>query len=281
MKATRHHDQYPPRDVTQGPLSDSSGMAVSIGTCYLRLPMTVLSNVWPGIVIVEGIMGSGKSTTVLRIADRLNASGISSVGITEGVSPHPIRFDWDVPWVDMPAAQLASSAVARWRAYASNTSTSESIAIVDGQLFHGNLTSLFLLDADMNLILEYVDDVVAAIKPLRPLLIYFHQADIDQAIRSIAAERGDTWVRYQVDWKLGSPYAVRHGLNGLEGLIDLYRNYRQLTDRLYTGLEIQKISIETSGRDWAEYDEIIYRVLMSQDAVSEVPASLPSQERQE
>jgi hypothetical protein len=229
--------------------------------------MTVLSNVWPGIVIVEGIMGSGKSTTVLRIADRLNASGIPSVGVTEGVSPHPIRFDWDLPWVDMPAAQLANSAVACWRTYTSSTSTSESISVVDGQLFHGNLTSLFLLDADMNLILEYVDDVVAAIKPLRPLLIYFHQDDVAQAIRAIAVERGDTWVRYQVDWKLRSPYAVRHSLNGLEGLIDLYRNYRHLTDRLYKGLEIPKISIENSGRDWARYAKIIDCILMDPNAI--------------
>ncbi|MFM9846094.1 MAG: hypothetical protein ACKVP3_02930 [Hyphomicrobiaceae bacterium] len=239
--------------------------------------MTVLSNVWPGIVIVEGIMGSGKSTTVLRIADHMNASGIPSVGITEGVSPHPIRFDWDTPWVDMPPAQLATSAVGRWREYASSTSTSESISVVDGQLFHGNLTSLFLLDADRSLILEYVNDIVAAVTPLRPLLIYFHQDDVGQAIRTIAAERGNAWVRYQVHWKLRSPYAVRHSLNGLEGLIDLYRNDRHLTDRLYTGLEIPKISIETSGRDWATYEKIIHRILMSQNAILEAPTSLPFQ----
>src|SRR5262245_55515987 len=173
-------------------------------------------NIWSRIVIVEGIMGSGKSTTVLRIADQLQASGVSVLGITEGVSPHPIRFDWDEPWEDMPPAQLAKSAIARWRAYANSASSSESITVVDGQLFHGNLTSLFLLDADLALISGYLHEVVAAIKPLRPLLIYFHQDDVDRAIRTIGAERGDAWVTYQVDWKLTSPYAVKHGLAGLE-----------------------------------------------------------------
>ena len=95
--------------------------------------MTRLScSIWPGIVIVEGIMGSGKSTTVLRIADRLKTSGVSVLGITEGISPHPIRFDWDLPWEDMPAKQLAKSAAARWRAYANSASMSESITVVDG-----------------------------------------------------------------------------------------------------------------------------------------------------
>src|SRR5262245_31107560 len=81
------------------------------------------------IVIVEGIMGSGKSTTVLRLADRLRTFGVPALGITEGASPHPIRFDWDQPWSDMPATQLAKSAAARWRAYAASASMSESMSV--------------------------------------------------------------------------------------------------------------------------------------------------------
>ncbi len=177
-------------------------------------------DIWSRIVIVEGIMGSGKSTTVLRLADRLKASGVSALGITEGTKPHPVRFDWDAPWEDMSATHLAKSAAARWSAYANSAAMSESITVLDGQLFHGNLTSLFLLDADIALIRGYLRDVIATIKPLRPLLIYFHQDDVDQAIRTVSAERGDSWVTYQVNWKLTSPYAVRHGFAGLEGLIE-------------------------------------------------------------
>ncbi|MBH5366706.1 hypothetical protein [Bradyrhizobium glycinis] len=220
-------------------------------------------NIWSKIVIVEGIMGSGKSTTVRRIADRLKASGVSALGITEGTSPHPIRFDWDVPWEDMPATHLAKSAAARWSAYANSAATSASITVVDGQLFHGNLTSLFLLDADIALIRSYLREVVATIKPLHPLLIYFHQDDVDRAIRRISAERGDSWVTYQVNWKLTSPYAVRHGYAGLGGLIELYRDYRRLTDGLYAELDIPKISIENSGMEWAKYEETIVSVLVN------------------
>jgi hypothetical protein len=215
-------------------------------------------------------MGSGKSTTVLRIADRLNKSGVPALGITEGTNPHPIRFDWDLPWADMPALQLANSAAAGWRAYAQSASMSESVTVVDGQLFHGNLTSLFLLEADPALIRGYLHEVVAAIKPLRPLLIYFHQDDVDQAIRTIAAERGDKWVTYQVDWKLTSPYAVRHGLADIEGLIELYRHYRRLTDQLYTELDIPKISVENSGKEWAKYHRTINSVLTNQHETVEV-----------
>jgi hypothetical protein len=233
-----------------------------------------MSNVWPKLVIVEGIMGSGKSTTVLNLADRLEASGIPAIGITEGVNPHPIRFDWEVPWSEMPPAELAKSCIAKWRSYVVSCLTAERISIVDGQLFHGNLTSLLLLEADVDTIAAYCREIVAVIKPLRPLLIYFHQDDVDSAIRLVSAQRGEQWVDYQVNWKLESPYAKKRGLTGLDGLIALYRDYRALTDQLYAAIDIPKISIENSRREWASYDDIIDSALIDASTISQIPVAL-------
>jgi hypothetical protein len=232
------------------------------------------SKVWPKLVIVEGIMGSGKSTTTLNIAHRLEASGIPAIGVTEGVDPHPIRFDWDLPWSEMPPVALAKSCIAKWRSYVDSSLTVERISIVDGQLFHGNLTSLLLLEADVDMIAAYCREIVALIKPLRPLLIYFHQDDVDSAIRAVSTQRGEKWVNYQVNWKLESPYAKRRGLAGLDGLIALYREYRVLTDQLYADLDIPKISIENSRQEWAIYDDIIDRALMNVNAILQIPDSV-------
>ena len=222
-----------------------------------------LGSVWPRLVIFEGIMGSGKSLATLGLAQRLETSGIATVGITEGVEPHPIRFDWNIPWSEMPPTELAQSSIAKWQAYVESSLSLDRVSIVDGQLFHGNLTSLLLLDGGTDLIVAYCRDVVAAMKPLRPLPIYLRQDDVDSAIRAISEVRGEKWVTYQVDWKLGSPYAKRRGLVCLDGLIALYREYRALTDRLFATLDIPKISIETSQHEWAEYDDIIDGALRS------------------
>jgi len=212
-------------------------------------------------------MGSGKSTVTVNIARRLEASGISANGITEGVDPHPIRFDWDLPWSAMPPAELAKSCIAKSRAFVESSLAADRIQVVDGQLFHGNLTSLLLLEADMPLIAGYCREVVAVIKPLRPLLIYFHQNDLDSAIRAVSAQRGDKWVNYQTNWKLESPYARRRGLAGLDGLIALYRQYRALTDQLFADIDIPKISIENSQRQWSLYDDIIDRALTNPSTI--------------
>ena len=230
----------------------------------------LLSKAWPKLVIIEGIMGAGKTTNTLQLAERLNARGRSAIGITEGVSPHPIRYDWELPWGEIPAAQIAESAAARWSAYAERARASESISIVDGQVFHGNLTSLFLLESDIGLMRKYMREVAAAIKPLHPLLIYFRHFNIDQAINSVAAERGSAWVQYQTEWKLTSPYARRRGLERLEGLIALYRDYRELTDQLYTEVPLPKISIEDPQRDWSKSEAIIDRAVADRDALSSI-----------
>jgi len=166
----------------------------------------------------------------------------------------------------MPPTELAQSSITKWRSYVDSSLSLDRVSIVDGQLFHGNLTSLLLLDGGTDLIGAYCRDVVGVIEPLRPLLIYLRQDDVDTAIRAISKQRGEKWVNYQVDWKLGSPYARRRGLVGLDGLIVLYREYRALTDRLFAALDIPKISIETSRHEWAKYDDIIDRALRSPEA---------------
>lgn len=69
-----------------------------------------------------------------------------------------------------------------------------------GQLFHGNLTSLLLLEADVDMIAAYCREIVAVIEPLSPLLIYFHQDDVGRAIHVVSTQRGEKWVHYQVNW---------------------------------------------------------------------------------
>jgi len=87
------------------------------------------------------------------------------------------------------------------------------------------------------------------------------QEDVEKAVRTVCAERGPEWIDYQVNRKLAAPYCVRRGLVGLDGLISLYRDYRQLTDGLFQELSLAKLPLENSGRDWAAFESRILREL--------------------
>jgi hypothetical protein len=220
------------------------------------------------LVIVEGIMGSGKSTTARWIAAQLEAAGRRALAITERVEPHPVRGTdglehWFQPWLDVTADGLADRSLAKWRSFVANAKAAETVHALDGQLFHGDLTNLFLMEATPAMIAKYCKAVSDIVRPLAPLLIYFYQADIERAIRAIAAERGAEWVKYQVDWKLQAPYSRRVGLTGLDGLVALYRDYRALTDNLYAGLDFPKLAIDNSQQAWGTYYQQIHAQVIS------------------
>jgi hypothetical protein len=192
--------------------------------------MTAVGGPKARLVIVEGIMGSGKSTTARWIAANLERAHQPAQPVTELTRPHPVRATdelahWYQPWLDAKPAELAERSLTKWRGFVASD-TGEAITILDGQLFHGDLTNLFLMDAGSAAIVEYVQAVEETIRPLTPFLVYFYQRDVGQAIRAIAALRGPEWVAYQVNWKLQAPYSRRLGLAGLEGLIVLYKDYR-------------------------------------------------------
>ncbi|WP_446621445.1 hypothetical protein [Variovorax sp. LARHSF232] len=129
--------------------------------------------------------------------------------------------------------------------------------MLDGQLFHGDLTNLFLMEASFDEIAAYCESVARLIRPLHPLVVYLRQESVERAVHTVCTERGEAWVKYQVDWKLKGPYAVRRNLMGLEGLIKLYQDYRLMTDALFARLSMDKMVIENSGRDWARYNKLV------------------------
>jgi len=218
-------------------------------------------------VIFEGIMGSGKSTSSRWLAARLRERGFDAQLQPERQHPHPLRGtdaagDWFKPWLDMSARDIAERRLALWRNFVEEALGAPAIHVVDGQLFHGDLTNMLLMKMPEPEIAANVRELEAIIRPLNPLVVYFHQSDVDRAIRRTAAERGEEiGVRYQVDWKLAFPYAVELGLEGLDGLSALYVRYRALTDRLHAELRIDKLSIENTERDWPRYYAMIDEAL--------------------
>ncbi|RYF82053.1 MAG: hypothetical protein EOO29_08440 [Comamonadaceae bacterium] len=204
-------------------------------------------------------MGSGKSTSTRWLGQRLAERQVAASIQAERLFPHPLRAtdaaaDWFKPWLDTSAEQLAVRRLALWARFTDAALRDTTVHVIDGQLFHGDLTNMFLMNMQAEAIADNVRALADVIRPLNPLVIYFHQHDVDQAIRRTAAERGEELgVRYQVDWKLKFAYAQDRQLEGLAGLSALYVDYRTLTDQLFADLALDKLAIENSARDWPAY----------------------------
>jgi deoxyadenosine/deoxycytidine kinase len=210
------------------------------------------------VIILEGIMGSGKSTTGSFLATQLGIHGIPSQFIWEGTHPHPVRLLADLPhpfapWQDLTTEAYIQRSLTRWQSFVATATQNAAITIFDGQLFHGDMTNLFMMDTTVERLFQYTASIVNLLGPLHPTLIYFYQADLDQALQGVFQARGTEWEQYQVNWKTRSPYCVQRSLHGYPGLVAMYHAYRAVTDHCFSQLNLPKLALDTSAGDWSAY----------------------------
>jgi hypothetical protein len=226
------------------------------------------------IIFVEGIIGSGKSTAARFLTKYLDHQQIAAQFIPEGGREHPIRVAGSLQhpfqaWRDLTIDQFIMHSLHKWQHFSHEIWRSNAVTVFDGQLFHGNMTDLLLMNADPIVLQTYVTDITHLLHDLNPVLIYLYQADVAHTLRLICDARGPAWEAYQVNWKLPSPYGIQRGLAGFAGLVDLYRDYRAISDIIVTTLSIPKLKIDNTAGAWAEYYQDILAFL-------EVPRSLIS-----
>jgi thymidylate kinase len=225
------------------------------------------------LVIVEGIMGAGKSWTGQWLARELGRHGIESRFIAEGRTRegevHPLRVATTLahpraPWRELTVQEYVDRSLAMWRAFVEDAQSSSRVTVCDGLLFHGNLTDAMLMGAAPSALADYVTQVARTARPLAPALVYLRQLDVAAALRRVSQQRGPTWVNYQVDWKLASPYAERRGLRGYDGLVELYRAYVPLCLDLLDRLDLPKLVLERDG-DWPQVRRAVRTFLQLED----------------
>lgn len=212
-------------------------------------------------IFVEGIMGSGKSTTAGFLTNQLRQHGFAARFLLEGPTieepEHPLRIATEFPhpnaiWLDLTVEEFIERSLRKWHNFIQEAQKSTTVTVCDGLLFHGNMTDVLLMNAKLPVLHQYVAQVVECLLDLHPVVIYFYHNDIARAIRTICDERGSKWEAYQINWKLGSPYGMQRGFQGFDGFVQLYQNYRTLCDDMFAELTLPKLAICNEG-DWARY----------------------------
>ncbi|WP_018757212.1 hypothetical protein [Paenibacillus terrigena] len=213
------------------------------------------------IILVEGLPGSGKSTTAQFISQCLSDSGIANKWWYEEEEGHPVyMFNDDESMKEVindlangDYQKVVNNALEQWRRFSDSLMRIDQVILIDST-FLGYLTwTLFPLDVPVNEIEKYLAEVERIISPWKPALIYFHQRDVHNSLKKICDKRGDTTTERFIQNASESKYGIARKLVGFDGMVSFWKDYRHFTNSIIEKTRMRKLSIENSEGDWDKY----------------------------
>ncbi len=216
------------------------------------------------LVLFEGIPGSGKSSSAHAVQRQLAAQGTPHRWWYEGEKGHPLYTFDDWKSMDRMIGDVCSGDVARvgrvvqetlhqWRGLAVRLAAGEEVLLFDGMLYGHLGWTMFAGDVPPETIAAYVATAEAEVARVGACLVYFRPDDVRAAIMRITARRGEAWGK-NFEQRVGRfPYCLHRGMEGFDGLVGFWQDFRTLTDELFDQSALTKLRITNDAGDWAAY----------------------------
>jgi len=212
------------------------------------------------LILIEGMIGAGKSTMAERLAAMLTEEGRGVHAFHEFAANHPIR----TPGVDLvrTGARAPESMydLGQWNALADRCTRGAHTVILESTFLQNSMMPLFVDDASTAVVKELFAEITRRIVPAVPLLVYLRPNDVAEAIRRVHADRGEPWSSRNYTFVSACPWARRRGLVGERAVVELYRAWERLVDELLP--TVKSIVVTDPQRDWVRALQRVY------DAVS-------------
>lgn len=190
------------------------------------------------LILVEGLPGSGKSTTAHLLTRQLRRQGYDARWYYEQQTPHPLPYR-----AARGVSELVQASLHDWRRFAEQAGEEE-ITVLESSFFQHALLALLAHEADARTLDAYLGARQELIERLEPKLIYLRREDVTGAVREVCRARGAGWQEHFVRVATHNPYSRRHGLVGLAGATEFMRRYQELCRVVPGRLGLEHLTVE-------------------------------------
>ncbi len=212
------------------------------------------------LILVEGLPGSGKSTTTTYLAELLRQGGATVAAYLEKQPGHPLnvggelhpsgRTIGDEFFRRYTIESFIDESVRRWQAMVSDAEQEATVNILDSYPYQNSVRVLLQLDATIDQLRVYAQEVETLMQPLAPILIYLDRQDLGEATRAISQQRGEAWTAYVVEVITRSPYAQRRGLVGPSGVLTILQTYQRVVTELLDESRLPRVVLMDCASRW-------------------------------
>jgi ABC-type oligopeptide transport system ATPase subunit len=216
------------------------------------------------LILVDGISGSGKSTTAHFIARQMEKNGIKVKWYFECEKTHPL---YEIEKIKEESDEDHSKRVLaeypqKWVDFVKKIKDDEFVYIVESYLFQDVLMfPHFMNDLDRLVIKEYSHKILETARCLDPVLIHLYQKEVDKSLRLNWERRGYKWTKDFIIADENTQFCKNRGLKDKSGVIQLWQEFSDFTVDLFKEYNFRKIQIENSKHDWISYRKQILEFL--------------------
>ena len=207
------------------------------------------------LIILDGITGSGKSTSAQFLAGQIQALNIDCKWYHEEELPHPLESRFDVNALKEHEVQpFMEETVGLWQQFAERVQDeSRSVYIIESIMLQDTARVLFqnnVTSADITALLNRVLEICSG---LNPVIIYLWQEDVEASLCRIWEQRGSRWKEWCVRMDSQAPYSRALPLDEVGKTISLWRDYQAFALSFTRQLSIPVLFIENSRGEWPLY----------------------------
>jgi DNA polymerase III delta prime subunit len=213
------------------------------------------------LVLIEGLPGSGKSTTAQKLAEEITNSGKSCQCFLEWDIDHPIPIgdDFNLGKVIASSRKREPSVLQQWQQLVQATRSQKLVTVLESRFWQTSVMLMYIAGLPKADVLASNQRVITAIQPLKPVLIYFAIDDPQifakrtVQLKEVEWQRSGipgSWAQHLYDAVDSQPWMMQRRLTGLEGMLALWEEWAQVSDELYARLPFPKIMIRNPHEDW-------------------------------